>query len=63
MIAKTCGSKDGSGKGLKIKELLESGDFYILLTRFNIDILNKLLPEECEIVYEKGGFWLHLKRK
>ena len=48
---------------IKIRELLESEDFYILLTPFNIDILNKLLPKGCEVVYEKGEFWLRLKRK
>ena len=47
----------------KVKELLESGDFYILLTPYNLDTLNELLPEGCEVVYEKGEFWLHLKRK
>ena len=49
-------------------ELLEQKEKFdeemkFLITKFDLDLVNKFLPEGVEMVYENGCFWLRIKRK
>lgn len=48
-------------------ELLEQKEKFdeemkFLITKFDLDLVNKFLPEGVEMVYENGCFWLRIKR-
>jgi len=45
----------------EFEKAVREGKVKILITPFDLDILNKLLPEGFEVVYEEGNYWLWIK--
>ena len=41
----------------------KNGDFEILITPFNLNMLNELLPKHVEVLYHNNFFWLRVKKK